>query len=98
TLEDTNSATMTKTEMQLAWEKQRTLLKAQYFRGRVFYASRDSISNEWVTVFTSDDRKRIVSVPDSGPIYISENTGVAWKIIDRPGEYEFTLSTTPKGS
>lgn len=89
---------MTQKELRQVWETNHTLFKASYYRGRVFYTDRNSFSDEWITVFASDDKRRIVFARDSGPIFFSENTGFSWKNINQPGHYEFTLSTSPKGS
>lgn len=93
-----NEFPKTDMEQRAAWARNRTLLKVTYFRGQIVYTTAGSPSNEWITVFTSEDQRRIVSVHDSGEIHISDNTGAAWQVINAPGDYEFTLSTTPKGS
>jgi len=73
-------------------------MKVGYYRGRLVYPGNQSISDEWLTVLASADKMPLVAVRDSGPIDVSENTGLSWRTIDRPGQYEFTLATTPKGS
>jgi hypothetical protein len=73
-------------------------LTSGYYRGRVYYSSTNWPNEEWITVFSSEDKTRLVLVRDEGPICFSENSGAIWKIINVPGQYEFTLSTTPKGS
>lgn len=95
TVNSTNASKMTDKEK---WVTGHPLIKTSYFRGRVFYVGSNSFSDEWITAFASADRKRIVIVDDSGPVYISENTGAAWKAIKHSGDYEFTLSTSPNGS
>jgi hypothetical protein len=97
-LDDTISKPLTRAETRLVWEKSRPLLKVSYYRGRLVYPRSQTISDEWLTVFASADKKPLVAVRDSGPIDISDNTGLSWRTIDRPGKYEFTLATTPKGS
>lgn len=95
----TNTPTTTnREELRLAWQKSLPLLKAGYFRGRILYNQNFSPLDEWITVFASVDRKRMVAMRDAGPIIFSENSGFTWKAIIRPGEYEFTLATTAKGS
>jgi len=73
-------------------------LTAGYYRGRVYYASKNWRDRDWMTVFSSEDKTRLVSVCDDGPIYFSDNSGVTWNVISASGEYEFTLSATTKGS
>jgi hypothetical protein len=85
-------------ELRAIWQTNRVLLKADYYRGRVYYPGSAANSSEWMTVFSSVDNKRIVALRDSGPINYSENAGLTWTVLSRPGEYEFVLSTTPAGS
>ena len=73
-------------------------MTAGYYRGRIYYALPIQPDDKWVTVFTSEDKTKLVSVRDEGPVYFSENSGLTWEVISRPGQYEFTLATTPKGS
>jgi hypothetical protein len=93
-----NTVGMTQNELYRVWQTNQTLFKTSYYRGRVFYTDRNSFSDEWITVFSSEDKRRIVFARDSGPIFFSENTGASWRNINQPGQYEFTLSTTPKGT
>ena len=94
----TNEFPKTDQEIRAAWTNNRTLLKVTYFRGLLVYDTAGSSSNEWATIFSSEDHSRIVCVHDSGQIHISEDTGATWKTISRPADYEFTLATTAKGS
>jgi hypothetical protein len=93
-----NTVGMTQNELYRVWQTNQTLFKTSYYRGRVFYTDRNSFSDEWITVFSSEDKRRIVFARDSGPIFFSENTGSSWRYINQPGRYEFTLSTTSKGT
>ena len=97
-MDKTESTNMTREEIKAAWAKKPSLLGARYFRGRCVRNAHESNTNEWATVFSSDDKRRLVFVHDSGYIRVSENTGLGWKFVDRPGVYEFTISSTPKGS
>jgi hypothetical protein len=89
---------LTQPELLRIWETNRTLFKVSYYRGRIYYLDKASYSDEWITVFASDDKRRIVFARDSGPIFFSGNSGVSWTSITQSGNYEFTLSTSPKGS
>jgi hypothetical protein len=73
------------------------LVKVSYFRGRIFYPTKRVLSDEWITVFKSEDRVRLVAVHDGGTIVVSENAGSTWKVM-HPGNYEFTLAATAEGS
>jgi hypothetical protein len=94
----TNFDGMTHYELNCLWHANQSLLKASYFRGRIFYNDSDSFSVGWMTAFASEDKRRLVIAADSGPIIFSENSGVSWTSINQPGRYEFTLATSPKGS
>ena len=89
---------MLREEIRTIWQTNRVLLKADYYRGRVYYPGTKTDTNEWMTVFSSVDNKRVVALWDSGPIHYSEDAGLSWTILSSPGEYEFALSTTPAGS
>jgi hypothetical protein len=97
-LDDPIFEQLTRAETRLVWEKSRPLMKVNYYRGRLFYPGSQSISDEWLTVFASAEKMPLVAVRDSGPIDTSDNRGLSWRTIHRPGKYEFTLATTPKGS
>jgi hypothetical protein len=97
-LDDPILKPLTRAETRLVWENSNPSMKVSYYRGRLVYAESQWISDEWLTVVASADKKPLVAVRDSGPIDVSENRGLSWKTIDRPGQYEFTLATTPKGS
>lgn len=73
------------------------LVKVSYFRGRILYPNSRVLSDEWITVFKSEDGVRLVAVHDGGTIVASENSGATWKVMN-PGNYEFTLATTAEGS
>jgi hypothetical protein len=89
---------MTQGELYKLWQTNQTLFRVSYYRGRVFYTDRVSRSDEWITVFSSEDKRHVVFARDSGPIFFSENAGVFWTSINKPGQYEFTLSASPKGT
>jgi hypothetical protein len=91
-------SSMDRSEVRLVWETNHTVLKASYYRGRLYYPGTDANSDEWVTVFSSADREQLAVVPDSGPLYCSENGGFGWTEIPRVGEYELHLSTSARGS
>lgn len=93
-----NTNGMTPKEIYAASLTNEIHLTAGYYRGRVYYTSTNWPDEEWITVFSSEDKTKLVLVRDEGPIYISENSGASWKVINVPGQYEFTLSATPKGS
>jgi len=93
-----DTSAMTDKETFLACRTNSTELKVGYYRGRVYYGSPSPPSEEWITVFSSADKQRIAVVPDSGSLYLSENSGASWRPISAPGEYECTLSATPAGS
>jgi hypothetical protein len=96
--EPTNTAAVSdaKAEFESLANQSRILIK--YYRGRLRYTLTNTLSREWVTVFTSDKNTRLVMVRDQGPIFFSEDSGCSWKAITNPGQYEFTMSATPKGS
>lgn len=79
------------------WKSSPPLVKVSYFRGRVCYPTNRVLSDEWITVFKSEDGVRLVAVHDCGIVVVSENTGSTWKVMN-PGNYEFTLATTAQGS
>lgn len=93
-----DTTSMTLQESYNVWKTNQTLLKFGYYRGRIYRPESRSFSHEWITVFSTDKRERIVVVCDSGPIYFSETSGASWSGILQPGWYEFTMATTPKGS
>jgi hypothetical protein len=93
--EDTSR--MPREELRAIWQTNRVMLKADYYRGRVYYPGSAADFDEWMTVFSSVDNKRIVGLRDSGPINYSENAGISWTVLGRSGEYEFVLSSTPGG-
>jgi len=80
------------------WSASKPLFSSTYYRGRVYYFGTRVASDEWITVFASADKRRIVVVHDNGPIHFSESSGFSWNDITNAGDYEFTLTTTPKGS
>jgi hypothetical protein len=80
------------------WRASKPLFRSSYYRGRVYYFGSSVASDEWITVFASADKRRIVVVQDNGPIHFSETSGFSWNDITNAGDYEFTLTTTPKGS
>ncbi len=73
-------------------------LSAGYYRGQLYCKTASWSSCGWITAFTSKDKKKIVLVPDEGPICFSEDFGFRWQLIKTQGLYRFTLSQTPKGS
>jgi hypothetical protein len=73
------------------------LVTVSYFRGRIFYPTNRVLSDEWITVFKSEDGVRLVAVHDGSAVVVSENTGSTWKVM-HPGNYEFTLAATAEGS
>jgi hypothetical protein len=89
---------MTDEQIKQVWETNQIVFKGSYYRGRVFFTQNDSFSEKWITVFLSDDKRRIVFARDDGPIFFSGNAGVTWQVIDRPGQYDFSLCTSLKGS
>jgi hypothetical protein len=89
---------MQRSELRQVWETNHTLLKASYYRGRLYYPGSDAGSDEWITVFSSADKSQIAVVRDSGPIYVSESGGLDWVEIAGAGDYEFNLSTSALGS
>jgi hypothetical protein len=47
-----------------------------------------------VDVFSTEDKSIIVvMVRDNGPIYSSTNSGMTWVVINKPGTYEFPLTS-----
>ena len=95
---DADTSSMQRSELRRVWETNNTLLKASYYRGRLYYPGTDLGSDEWITVFSSANKTQIAVVRDYVPIYVSENGGLAWREIARAGEYEVTLSTSALGS
>jgi hypothetical protein len=93
-----NRSGLTQKELYRVWQTNQTLFKACYYRGPIRYLHGDSFTHEWITVFSSEDRRHVVFARDAGPIFYSENTGASWNKISQPGNYEFTLATSPKGS
>ncbi|HEY5911119.1 MAG TPA: hypothetical protein VJA21_11000 [Verrucomicrobiae bacterium] len=93
-----DTSSMQRSDLRLLWETNNTLLKASYYRGRLYYPGTDLGSDEWITVFLSANKTQIAVIQDSGPIYVSENAGLAWREIARAGEYELKLSTSALGS
>lgn len=101
-----NTNGMSAKEMYLASMANSVPFTAGYFRGQVALAELDEESRErtgrsfpqWVTAFSSGDRKKLAIVWDDGPISVSTNYGTAWQTITNLGQHEFILSATPKGS
>jgi hypothetical protein len=92
------SSRLSQKELHSIWQANRVLLKADYFRGRVYYPGWPQKPDEWATVFSSMDGQRIVAVSDSGPINCSMDAGLSWSLLSQPGEYAFALSSTPAGT
>ena len=97
-LDDTNARPRTRAEKKLLWAQSRPLLKLGYYRGRLNTSMANALSGEWVTILAPADRSRLLIVRDSGGIDFSEDSGLSWANISRPGRHEFPLTTTPKGS
>jgi hypothetical protein len=93
-----SNAYMPDEEIRRLWQTNQPLFTILYYRGRIFDTDRHSYSDDWITVFCSEDRRRIVFVRDLGPICFSDDSGTSWNTIIQPGHYECTLSTSPKGS
>jgi hypothetical protein len=101
-----NSLGMTVKEIYQVASTNRIRFAAGYFRGHLFKSDALSLpeataamaDRDWATIFSSEDRKKLVVALDQGGVYFSENSGVTWQTINRPGLYTFALSSTPKGS
>lgn len=101
-----NTNGMSAKEMFQAMEASTDPFTAGYFRGKVDLAELDGKSRErtgrtfpqWVSAFASGDRRKLVIAWDEGPISVSTNFGTSWRTITALGQYDFTLSETPKGS
>jgi len=81
-----------------AWPSAKPLFTSHYYRGRVYHRGASMTSDEWITIFASDDKMRIVVVHDDGPIQFSESSGTSWQQITDSGDYEFTITRSVKGS
>ena len=46
-------------------------------------------------VASDDNTKVVVVVKDNGTIYYTTNSGMAWKIITTPGQYDFPMGNPP---
>jgi hypothetical protein len=76
-----------------------------YYRGPIysFHGAAMLLSNtgpndaNYVSVFTTGDRSKLIAAVDHGLIYTSTNSGMAWTIIATPGLHEFPISTTADG-
>lgn len=81
-------------------------LAARYYRGRIYEYSNSTLTDKnldtsgtnWASIFSSDDQTKLVVARDDGLIYFSDNSGITFQTINSPGKYNFTLSSTPKGS
>lgn len=94
-----NTKNMTERELYNVWKTNRTILKFGFYRGRIYYIRNNiAFSHDWISVFTSENKARIVVASDSGPIYYSQNSGALWNYITQPGWYEFAIAKTPRGS
>ncbi len=92
------SADMPREEIHRIWETNQPLFMISYYRGHLFWTYKRIPSDDWITLFASEDCRRLVFVRDSGPIWFSDDSGISWNSIKQPGHYECTLSTSPKGS
>jgi hypothetical protein len=97
-LDETNARPRMRAETKLIWGRSRPLLKLGYYRGRLNDSLANALSGEWVTILAPADRSRLLILRDSGGIDISEDSGLSWTNISRPGRHEFALTRTPKGS
>ncbi len=101
-----NTIGMSAKEIYFASKTNQIRLTAGYYRGRIYEYDNSSLFNKtfdmsgtnWASIFSSGDRTRLVVARDDGLIYFSDNSGITWRTISAPGKYEFTLSSTPKGS
>jgi len=50
-----DNSRMPREEVRAIWQTNRVLLKADYYRGRVYYPDSAANSDEWMTVFSSVD-------------------------------------------
>ena len=83
-----------------------TRFTAGYYRGPVYtirgaqapFSTTESSGTNYVSIFTTGDRRQLIAAVDHGPIYTSTNSGLAWTIITTPGLYDFPLSTAADGS
>jgi hypothetical protein len=75
------------------------------FKGEIYFSTNSGFQGrsvgtvrlKRVEVYASVDKKRLVVVPEGGPIYASTNSGVAWVCYDAPGEYSVPISAGPDG-
>jgi hypothetical protein len=93
-------------EIYLASATNQIRLTARYYRGQIYEYNNSMLLNKkldasgtnWASIFSSGDRTKLVVARDDGLIYYSGDSGITFRTISVPGKYEFTLSSTPKGS
>ena len=93
-------------EIYLASATNQICLTARYYRGQIYEYNNSMLLNKkldasgtsWASIFSSGDRTKLVVARDDGLIYYSDDSGITFRTISVPGKYEFTLSSTPKGS
>ena len=92
---DTN---LSRDEIKAIWYTNMPLLKADYFRGKMYCFKSKSLSEQWITAFSSPDMRNFVFARDDGPILFSQDSGLSWSSLKEKGSYEFVISSTVKGS
>ena len=87
-MDSINTNGLTAKEIYFASLTNQIHMTAGYYRGRIYYALPIQPDDKWMTVFTSEDKTKVVSVLDEGPVYFSENSGLTWEVISGPGQYD----------
>jgi hypothetical protein len=90
---------MTRSMVFNACSNSQVQFSAEYSRGPLFaHQGGRWVIAKWITVFFSDDQRRLVLAEDGGGVLYTEDAGSTWRRIKDPGRYEFTLSRSQKGS
>jgi hypothetical protein len=112
TLPETNSDSLPKASLQLIFDAENPKtnnskifpeIGPHGYHGSIFYTKNWRIptvpKTRKVFVMASDDNRFIVmAVEDAGLIYSSDNSGISWTIIRKPGKYWFQMSYSPQNN
>ena len=61
----------------------------------VAWTQSDAPSLKWSSVASSSDGKKLAAVAEDGGIYISNNSGVSWKLSSAPSKFQYFNNGCP---